>query len=485
MRKTFITNLILLVGVNLLVKPFYILGIEAEIQNRVGPETFGSYFALINFSFLLNILPDMGSTNWNTRHIAQNAHLLSKHFSRIFLLRLLLSLLYLVVVMVFGFCFDYSSHQLGMLSLLACSQVLAAMIMYLRSNLTGLHLFKQDSIVSILDRLLLVFMMSYLLWGGYVTDYYFNIKWLVWGQFAAYAFTFLVALLLVIRQSGKWQFSFDKAFNVTVLKQSMPYAALIFISMIAYRVDTVMIERIMGEHEAGLYAMSFRFFEAVNMIAYLFAVLLLPMFALMLKEKQHVGPLVRQSFQIIYVGVFSLVVLAGFWGNEILDVFYHNNDKQGSLIFFFLMCSSLCFSLQYVFGTLITASGHLKSIIIIAAIGVVLNVVLNFIFIPQQGAYAAAKSSMITQLAILIAQIVVVHLKYKIEKPVLLMGQTALFSTASIALVFYIQYHTINEGSLVYRIALAICTCLVVAMLTGMLNIKAAIRLLRQQKEAR
>ena len=71
-RRVFVTNLALVLVLNLLVKPFYILGIDAAVQGRAGTEAYGGYAALLSLSFLLNILLDVGITNWNTRHVAQN-----------------------------------------------------------------------------------------------------------------------------------------------------------------------------------------------------------------------------------------------------------------------------------------------------------------------------------------------------------------------------------------------------------------------------
>ena len=75
MQKKFITNLALILLLNLLVKPFYILGIDAEVLKRVEettPGRYGEYFALIGFTFILNIFLDLGVINYNTRNIAQN-----------------------------------------------------------------------------------------------------------------------------------------------------------------------------------------------------------------------------------------------------------------------------------------------------------------------------------------------------------------------------------------------------------------------------
>ena len=54
MKQKFVWNLFLIVILNLLIKPFYIIGIDAEVINRVGLTEYGNYFALINLSFLFN-----------------------------------------------------------------------------------------------------------------------------------------------------------------------------------------------------------------------------------------------------------------------------------------------------------------------------------------------------------------------------------------------------------------------------------------------
>jgi len=55
MQKKFITNLALLLLLNLLIKPFWILGIDRAVQNAVSPAEYGLFYALFNFSFLFII----------------------------------------------------------------------------------------------------------------------------------------------------------------------------------------------------------------------------------------------------------------------------------------------------------------------------------------------------------------------------------------------------------------------------------------------
>ena len=55
-----------------------------------------------------------------------------------------------------------------------------------------------------------------------------------------------------------------------------------------------------GNKQVGYYAQAYRFFEAGNMVAYLFAVLLLPIFSKMIKAQQRIDGIVEISFKIMF-----------------------------------------------------------------------------------------------------------------------------------------------------------------------------------------
>lgn len=407
MQKKFILNLGFLLFLNLLVKPFYILGIDAEILNQVGPESYGNYFALINFTFLLNIFLDLGITNFNTKNIAQNHQLMSKHFAKVLSLKLILSLGYILITLGLGFWWGFQEKELYLLLFLAFNQAIVAVILYLRSNLSGLQMFKQDSVISILDRLLLILLCSILLWGG-VTDKDFQIEWFVYAQTISYLITAIVVFFLVRAKTEKIEFRFNKVFSLMILKQSYPYALLVLLMSFYYRSDSVMLEKMLddGALQSGFYAQGYRFFEAANMIGYLFAVLLLPIFSNMLKKKEKVDNLVILAFKIIFSGSFLLCLICWFYRTDILQWKYDLINPNSAMTFAVLMMCFVCVTTTYIFGTLLTANGNLKALNILAFTAVILNISLNLVLIPKYLALGSAMASLLTQFFVSIAQII-------------------------------------------------------------------------------
>ena len=416
MQKKFITNLFFLLVLNLLIKPFYILGIDAEIINRVGAETYGIYFSLFNFSFLFNIFLDFGINNFNTKNVAQNEHLLSKYFSKLFSLKLLLVFAYVFFTISAGFIWGYSNYALKLLLMLAFNQGLVAIILYLRSNLSGIQMFVKDSVISVLDRFLMILFCSLLLWGN-VTDRSFEIEWFVYTQTLSYTITLFVALFWVWQKSAFVQIKYNHLFSFAIIKQSAPYALLILLMTFYYRSDSVMLEKLLedGSRQAGYYAQAYRFFEAGNMVAYLFSVLLLPIFSKMIKEKQVLNGIIDISFKIMFSGAIILSVLCFQFGEEILNWRYHDLSHQSVHLFSVLMFCFVCISSTYVFGTLLTANGDLRVLNLLAGSAVVVNIGLNLLFIPRWQALGSAVASLITQLMVSIVQIIVSKKKFDIR----------------------------------------------------------------------
>ena len=412
MQKKFILNLLFVLLLNVIVKPFYILGIDAEILRRTG-EDYGMYFSLLGLTYIFNIFLDFGIVNYNTRNIAQHHFLLKKYFSTLLTIRVGLSVLYFLLVFLSAIALNYPASYFNLLAVLAFNQVLVAFILYMRSNIAGLLLFRYDSVISVLDRFILIGVLSFLLWGRGHSD--FHIMWFAYAQTFAYTVTLMFAVAVLYKRIGAIRIRFNKVFSLALLKQSSPYAILIFLMMIYYRSDAVMLERMSGKEETAIYAQGYRFFEAFSMIGYLFAGLLLPLFSKMLKHKEKIEKLVLSSFRLIFAVSFTIATACFVFRNEIIEWRYGVVSQavleHSSASFGVLMLSFVAISSTYIFGTLLTANGSLKRLNRLALLGVLLNFGLNYYWIPQAGAFGASLASLVTQLITVLGQI---YLSYRV-----------------------------------------------------------------------
>ena len=414
MQKKFFSNLFFIILLNLLIKPLYIFGIDVQIQNIVGSESYGLYFSLLNFSFLLNMFLDIGVTNYNTKNTAQNPNTLTKYIGSFFGLKIMLGVLYTIITIGFALLLGYSDQEMYILSYFILNQIFIGLILYIRSNFAGLHMFKIDAILSVLDRLVLIIICAFLIYGHWFKES-FQIEWFVYAQTFAYGTTLIVALILIRVKIGKIKIKANKVLSLAILRKSAPFAILILLMMLYTRMDAVMLERMLpdGKKQAGVYAQGFRLLDAVNMFAFLVAGLLLPMFARLIGEKSAVKPILQVAGKFL-IGI-SLIIGIGLAINSELTIstIYTNNIEISSQVFFWLILSFIPLSFSHIFGTLLTANNNLRLLNQMAIFGVALNIGLNLILIPIMEAEGAAIATVITQSVTALFQLILVMRVFK------------------------------------------------------------------------
>jgi O-antigen/teichoic acid export membrane protein len=405
MQKKFFGNLLFLLFLNLMVKPFWILGIDRAVQNHVGYEAYGEYFALFNFSFLLNIFLDLGLTNYNNRNVAQSHVMFHKYLGTLLRLKLWLGIVYAVLTLVLGLALGYDSKAFELMGLLALNQFLISFILFLRSNLSGLFLFKTDSIMSVLDRCLLILFVGFLLYfdnGSLLT-----IRTFIMAQTLAYALVVVVLLIILFRIRESISTKVKNRFSIAVVKQSLPFALLVLLMTLYTKTDAVMLERMLleGKLYTGIYAQGYRLLEALNMIAFLFSTLLLPTFSRMLKNRVPVASLCLSASKLLSVFAFGAALIAFLFKEPIISAMYPNAVDRSYEIFPMLLLCIIPISGTYVYGTLLTAAGNLKWLNMMAIGGLMLNVLLNVLLIPRFDVMGAVVATIITQFATFFVQL--------------------------------------------------------------------------------
>ena len=398
MKREFSTNLILLIAINLVVKPLYIFGIDRTVQNEVGPEIYGLYFAIFNFTYLFYIINDFGLQNFSNRFIAQNRQLIGRYLPNVLGLKFLLLLFYFVCIISFGWWIGYFPEHWEMLLLMGFNQGLVALMFYLRANLSGLGFYKQDSLISVMDRGLLIIMVgAILLLPAWRSN--FQIEWFIIAQTISLILTIAVLLYLLLPKARLTGLKFNWKSWPKILRDSAPFALVLVLMTFYTRLDAVMIERMLenGAYESGVYASAYRLLDAFNMMGFLIAGLLLPIFSRMFKEGEKINEFFNQSLLLVIALSASVALGCFFYRQPIMDLLYVNATTYWGNLLAFLLPTFLFTSGTYVAGTFLTASGDLVQLNKLLLGGVILNFGLNILLIPEYKAIGAAASTLITQ----------------------------------------------------------------------------------------
>ena len=458
MRRKFLLNITFLLTVSILVKAFWVLGVDRTVQNTVGETAYGGYFSLFSFSVLFTLLLDMGLSGFNNRAVAADPSRVRLWFGNVLLLRLLLTAAYFFVTVTVALAMGYRGGKLTLLIVLMLNQVMASMILWLRSNISGMQYLFLDSLLSVADRLVMIVICSLLLWGG-VTEGPFQVKWFVLAQTAAYFIVMCLALIIVIRRGEVSGVKPDARVLRTIIVTGLPYAAVVFAMTLYWRIDAVLLERMLpdGAMEAGIYAQAFRLFDAFAMMPVMFGGLLLPIMSRALAAGSDIKPLATMAGRMLLAPLgLGAVALATFPG-EILGLLYNTQAPGAVSTFTILMLTLVPVGLVYIFSTMLTAAGSFRLLGAITLSGMVVNIVLNIILIPLYQATGSAFAAFCTQGLVALACVVAV--------------QKTMFRMADAKRVFvYIimLLVTFAAGQLLKSTGMSWVTAAVLQLITGM-----------------
>jgi O-antigen/teichoic acid export membrane protein len=395
MSKKILINVFLLIAINLLIKPFWILGIDRTVQNTVGNEVYGAYMFMFNISLMFTMLLDFGINNFTSSFIAKHKHLLNKRFALLFPLKLVFAAAYLIVTLAFGLMFGISGKPLLFLLLLSFNQVLAFFILFFRANIGGLQLFKTDAFLSVTDRgmMILFAILLMLVYNGN-----FSIQHFIYAQSLGYLTSFVISFA-VLKGSLKFvKLNLRKAMMWSMIRQSWPYALLALLMTIYMRSDILVMKKLLpnGDEQNGVYAVANRLLEAANMLAVLIAGMLLPLFSYMIKGKQDLSSLIKMSMTLLIVPAVSVATLSWYYNLDIMMLLSKTSPVESAEVYKYVMLSFVAMCTMYIFGTLLTANGSLKLLNTLAAIALVINFGLNIVLQPKLGAKGAAIAAVFT-----------------------------------------------------------------------------------------
>ncbi len=430
MRAAFVKNLLWLQLLNWLVKPLWILWIEREIQLRMGDGWYGVYSLHFNLVLLFAVLLDAGLNSYVSREIAAHGRLL--HPKRMFFLRLGLGLVYVVLVLLVARVQNGIEAEFLLFALI--NQILASVVLMLRSVLQGKQRFVSDSWLSVIDRLVALAICTWMLKSFTVAMFASEggvLNFQV-AQFFGYATALVVGLVLVFwKGKGAMEGASDGAVASQKTlgdwgKEVVWFGVMALAMSLFTRIDVQMIQRYAGTlaqqgyEEIGLYAKGYRLLDAALIFSTLLSTQLLPLLSKRIAAGEDSRPIMDIGFRLVFMVSVGVASAAWFYGDFLMNWLYHGQKELGSvteaggvevlrtmvyspqilkvsMIFKVLMLAFVPMSLVHVFGTYVTAAGQMRWLAQLALVCVVINVAFNYSEIPKVGALAAAVGCLLTQ----------------------------------------------------------------------------------------
>lgn len=417
MKREFVVNVSLLLVSNLLIKVYFLLGIDRNFQLALGAEQYGLYYSLFNFTLVFQFINDFGLQNLTNRFVSQNREDSLKRLQEFALMKIILSIIYIGVIVIMCKAANYSEDYWILIIHLAINQVLASAISFNRAGISGFGFYRQDSFFSVMDRFILILMGSALLWIPFFHEY-LNINGFIWIQSISLTITFILSYVFLKEKGFVFQrFIPDLYLIKNLFISTLPFALIYLCGSVYNKADVVLLHRLHadGAIQAGVYASAMRLFEAASMFSLAIGGLLLAMFSRLHNQPEKLSGLFKLSVKWLLVGTLLVSTLGCFYATEWVDILYKRNDQLWIRTFAWVMLAFLPASLNFILGAFYQAVHKEKTLLIFYAFAALLCLLLNGIWISEYGAIATACIALVIHGLLFFAQAIYIWMKSLVD----------------------------------------------------------------------
>jgi O-antigen/teichoic acid export membrane protein len=384
---------------------FSTLVVLSLISHHYNPASLGIYTLALTYIAFFYIAADLGLNGYILPSLSDQKEIANKLYS----FRIYWALILIVVANLVAFMLPFRSHFFSLAVFYASFSILANAI-FLSSNLIFQERlqYKFSVIALSLGSLLMIPVV------GYLSDTNFPIYTLPFATTFSWVVTTLLALLLVKRfykfNISKPDFSFFKK----TFKEAWPLSSALVLNVVYFRMDSFILSSVKGFADVGIYNFAYQFFQTALVVPTFIMNGYYPLMLNSLKTNykqflSHIKIAALILFLISLGGVILTFLLSPFIINLVGD----GKFSQSVLPLNLLALSFPAFFVSSLGMWIFVSLKKYKTMVLIYLIGLIFNLILNFIFIPKYSYIAASLVTGLSEYLILVLQIIILAREFK------------------------------------------------------------------------
>lgn len=186
----------------------------------------------------------------------------------------------------------------------------------------------------------------------------------------------------------------DFSLYKSMLKYALPMLPMIMAAWVLNLSDRYILLYYCGEYAVGIYGIAARFLMVLNVItsgiytAY-------TSFAFSSVHDENAKEQYVKVLDAVFCVLFAICVMVSLFGKEVITVMANENYLSSYTILAPLLFGQLCYAVNTIVGYGIAHAKHSAFFLIPTGVGMIVNLVLNVIFIPEFGVQAAANTTLV------------------------------------------------------------------------------------------
>lgn len=369
------------------------------LARNFSTEAYGEIVTLITLTTIFITIFDLGLPIYLQRAVSLDSSKSSEAFSKVFSAGLLLFTFYFL----FGFGYlklFYSGVSVSLFLIIAVMMYSSSLVTLCNKALSGLNDFKHQFIAFITARILIL---AAFLTGLYFLSFSLNI--LMFSMLAGFLLNLVLILIYVKKACIRFSFSYFSFGSISsVIKLSIPLGLAVIFNFLYDKIDILLISNLLDFSEVAFYNVGYGLFKASTLS---FSFLLVAGFtkvAALGRNKVDITLFFKEYYKIILIICILVSITLYFAAGPLIKLLYTDKFLSSVKVLQILSVGLIGMGLNNLTGITLNGMGYYKIVMYITLYGLVMNVILNVIFIPVYGIIAASVITVITEYFIFLTE---------------------------------------------------------------------------------
>jgi len=364
------------------------------ISNYAGTEGTGYYNTVITYLSFFVAIADFGLFSIGVREIAKNPEKKRQLLNNIFTIRLISALVVTALAVVIA--------QLTAYPPIIKHGVLVASV-FLFINLVGSVFdmafqarmsMKNVATAEVVAKIIAIIALSVVIY------FHFNFIWIIATVSIAAIAGFIVKFLLTVKEDMP-SFGWDSKIIREITNLALPFGMIFILNNFYFKVDTLILFYFKGASEVGIYAVAYRVLETTMFAAAYLSYSLKPLLSSNIESnKQKAANAASSGLTFLLTISLAIGVICIPFAKEIIIFLSTSDFVAGAPVIIVLCFASLFIYMNTLINEIMIAKDARRYLLTMAITVLTFNVVANIILIPIYSFYAAAATTLASEILI-------------------------------------------------------------------------------------
>lgn len=397
---------------------------------------FGKFNFAIAFTTISLIFIDLGLQPLLVREISRKNELASKYVFHTIIIKSISSLIgFFIVVIIMNFM-GYANDVRLIVYLMFLSTIFKSLTDALSSVFLAFERMQWDTFMKIVRAILLMSLVFF----GLIKN--FELIYIALMYVITEFLVLVLCLNIIFTRFIKFTASIQKGLIRHLTLESLPFALTVLFYNIYFYIDSVMLSKMRGLYEVGIYSAAYNLTIALVSIPYIYVYSIFPSLSrFYVNSKESIKFAYKKS--LLYISLIALPITAIFFfaGDNIIHFLYGAGYHKSVLVLKIVAITIFFRFITFVNGIVIISIDKQKQRLYYQGLTALINIGLNFILIPKYGYIGAAFATVATELFLFITYFFPIVAYFKTWKYTGLLLKP-IIATSLASLIFFISVNT-------------------------------------------